>query len=94
MILASISELAKEKAEEVYGVVALVPSKSFVDNIDTLLKKENNNGGVTVRTSKDGYEITIHCVLAYGSNVVEVVNELQSHVRYSPGQIHGKFVKE
>lgn len=81
--LSVIVDLVREQAEEVYGVVALVPSKSLIDNIDTILKKENNSDGVAVRITREGYEITIHCILAFGSNVVEVINELQQHVVYA-----------
>jgi len=82
-ILEKIVKQVYDTASEVYGVIALVPSKTLVDDIDVLLKKENYCDGVAVRLVKDGYDITVHCILAYGSSISEVIIELQEHIKYA-----------
>lgn len=82
--LEAIANVVGECAGEVYGIVALAPQKTLVDDINIFLKKENYKDGISVRIQRDGsHDITIYCVMAFGVKVNEVIVEVQNHVKYA-----------
>lgn len=82
--LEAIANVVGQCAGEVYGVVALAPHRSIVDDINIFLKKENYQEGISVRIQRDGtYDINIYCVIAFGVKVNEVIVEVQNHIKYA-----------
>jgi len=78
----AIGAVAGAAAMEVYGVVGMSSKDSLRENINDLLKSENYYKGVTPRKTKDGYEVDIYVVVAYGVKITEVVAEVQKKVKY------------
>lgn len=78
----AIGAVAGAAAMEVYGVVGMSSKDSLRENINDLLKSENYYKGVTPRKTKEGYEVDIYVVVAYGVKITEVVAEVQKKVKY------------
>ena len=79
----AIIELASEAAETCYGVVELVNPSPL-----SIVKKEDPSSekkvkGVTLQKIKDGYEVNIYLVVAYGIKITEVILEVQKKVAYT-----------
>lgn len=78
----AVAMVAGETAMNCYGVVALSPSNTLRESITELLK-EDYAKGVYCRKKKDGYEIDIYLILAYGVKVTEVMGEVQKQVAFA-----------
>lgn len=78
----AIGAVAGSAAMEVYGVVGMSSKDSLRENINDLLKADSFYKGVTPRKGKDGYEVDIYVVVAYGVKITEVVAEVQKKVKY------------
>ena len=78
--LEKIAAIVGNTVEEVYGVTGLSSYRTILDEIQTLLKKENFRDGVKViKVSDTNYEVTVFCLLAFGVKV----NELQEQIKYA-----------
>jgi uncharacterized alkaline shock family protein YloU len=78
----AIASIAGNAATECYGVVGMASKSSIFNGIAELLKKENYNKGVFVKETKDGIEIEIYIIVAFGVRVTEIVSEVQKKVKY------------
>lgn len=79
-----IAAIVGNTVEEVYGVTGLSSYRTILDEIQTLLKKENFRDGVKViKVSDTNYEVTVFCLLAFGVKVNEVIAELQEQIKYA-----------
>ncbi len=78
----AIGTVAGAAATECYGVVGMSSKNSLRENINELLKAENYYKGVNPRKTKDGYEVDIYIIVAYGVKITEVVAEVQKKVKY------------
>lgn len=67
---------------ECYGVVGMASKKLLRDGWAILLKQENYSKGVVVKETKEGLELDIYVVIAYGVRITEVVSEVQKRVKY------------
>lgn len=82
--LEKIAAIVGNTVEEVYGVTGLSSYRTILDEIQTLLKKENFRDGVKViKVSDTNYEVTVFCLLAFGVKVNEVIAELQEQIKYA-----------
>ena len=83
--LEKIAAIVGNTVEEVYGVTGLSSYRTILDEIQTLLKKENFRDGVKVIKVSDtnNYEVTVFCLLAFGVKVNEVIDELQEQIKYA-----------
>ncbi len=79
--LADIAKVAENSALTCYGVVDLSKEESFKTDILELLKKGTPSGAVAKQT-KNGLEIDLYIILAYGVRITEIVSEVQKKVRY------------
>ena len=77
----AIGAIAGTSAMECYGVLGLAP-KASKDNVFEILKKEDIHQGIAARKGKDGYEVDLFIVIAFGVKVTEVVAEVQKKVKY------------
>ena len=80
--LSAITTIAANAALECYGVIGMASKKPIRDGLAELLNAENYNKGVFARQGKDGIEINMYIIVAYGVKITEVVSEVQKKVRY------------
>lgn len=78
----AIAAIAGNAATECYGVLGMASKTPIRDGINELLRTENYIKGVAVKQSKQGIEINMYIVVAYGVKITEVVSEVQKKVRY------------
>ena len=76
----AIGAVAGSSAVECYGVVGMSSKNSTTENSYEVLKKENFYKGVIPRKSKDGYEVDLYIVVAFGVKITEVIVEVQKKV--------------
>lgn len=75
----AISVVAGSATSECYGVVGI--SSKNLEHSETLTK-ENYTKGVMVRKGKEGYEVDLYIIVAYGVKITEVITEVQKKVKY------------
>ncbi len=78
-----IIAVVKDAASMCYGVTGFASERE--DALSSLLssKKEKEERSVVIHKSKDGYEIDIYVVLAYGLKVTEVISSVQNQVAFT-----------
>ena len=76
-----IGAIAGSAALECYGVLGIA-NKALKDDAFEILDKEKLSEGITARKGKDGYEVDLFIVIAFGVKVTEVVAEVQKKVKY------------
>lgn len=87
--LQAVADLAGITVASVYGVVGLVDKKNFSNPLGQLLKKEDFIDGVSVKKTKDGYDVSLYVVLSKGIKITEVACEIQKQVSYVLGKNFG-----
>ncbi len=88
-----VSEMASNVASSCYGVVGM-GSRNKKDGIVNLLRPDNMNKGVDVRSSEDGMVIDLHIIVQYGINIATVCESVVSRVKYSVEAFVGVTVKK
>lgn len=78
----AIASVAGSAALECYGVVGMSSKNSIRENINELLKKENFAKGILAKKTREGYEVDIFIIVAYGLKITEIVAEVQKKVKY------------
>lgn len=78
----AIAAIVGNAATECYGVLGLASRNPFRDGLNELLRSENYIKGVSVKKTKNGIEINIYIIVAYGLKITEIVSEVQKKVRY------------
>ena len=78
----AIATMAANAALECYGVLGMASKQPIRDGIAELLNAENYNKGVFVNSTRDGIEINMYIIVAYGVKITEVVSEVQKKIRY------------
>ena len=71
----AIGAIAGTAAVECYGVVGMSSKNSTSENSYEVLKKENFYKGVLPRKGKEGYEVDLYIVVAFGVKITEVIAE-------------------
>ena len=75
----AISVVAGTATAECYGVVGIT-SRNL--EYGKTLEKEDFTKGVISRKGKDGYEVDLYIIVAYGVKITEVITEVQKKVKY------------
>ncbi len=78
----AISVVAGCATSECYGVVGITSKNSLKGDIDETLTKEDYSKGVISRKGKEGYEVDLYIIVAYGVKITEVITEVQKKVKY------------
>ena len=78
----AIGAVAGSATTECYGVVGMSSKNSIRENINEMLTKENYYKGVKPQKTKEGYEVDLYIIVAYGVKITEVVTEVQKKVKY------------
>jgi uncharacterized alkaline shock family protein YloU len=87
--LNAVADLTGLTATSVYGVVGLISKKNFANPLNQFLKKEDFADGVSVKKTRQGYEISLYLVLSKDVKNIEVVLEVQKQVQYVLGKNFG-----
>jgi len=77
-----VASVAGEAAATCYGVIGLADRNNIREGIAELLKQEDYEKGVYCRKKKDGYEVDVHIIVAYGVKITEVLRGVQKKVAY------------
>lgn len=88
---AVIAKLAGYTATQCYGVVGMC-ARNSKDGIASLLKKENMDKGVRVKTDNGIIEITLFIIVEYGLNIGTIGETIRSNVKYHLEKILGMEV--
>ena len=88
---AVIAKLAGYTATQCYGVVGMC-ARSSKDGIASLLKKENMDKGVRVKTDNNIIEITLYIIVEYGINIGSIGETIRSNVKYHVEKMTGMEV--
>lgn len=88
-----IAKLAGYVATQCYGVVGMC-TKSGKDGISGLLKKENMDKGIKVKTENNVIEIALYIVVEYGLNIGTIGETIRSSVKYNLEKMTGMEVSD
>lgn len=83
-----ISQYAGAVATECFGVVGMA-GISVKDGIVRILKKENVYRGIQVTLNNNKLVLDVHIIVAYGSNVLTVSENLVSTLQYKVEEFTG-----
>lgn len=84
-----VAGIAGEAATGCYGVVGLADRNLIRGGFAELLKQEDYDKGIYCRKKKDGYEVDVYLIVAYGVKITEVVREVQKKVAYDLNKAFG-----
>ncbi|MBE7032299.1 MAG: Asp23/Gls24 family envelope stress response protein [Ruminococcaceae bacterium] len=88
---AVIAKLAGYTATQCYGVVGMC-SKTGKDGIASLLKKENIDKGIKVKTDNGVIDISLFVIVEYGLNIGTIGETIRSNVKYNVEKFTGMEV--
>lgn len=78
----AISTAAGVAALECYGLVGMTSRSRIKDGFIELLGKENLSRGVEIRLDNDGVSIDLYIIVAYGTKISEVAQNVMEKVKY------------
>ena len=87
-----LANLAGYAATSCYGVVGMA-TRSSKDGLAKLLKKENMDKGVKIKTDGSSLEITLYIIVEYGLNINTVGDVIKNNVKYQLEQMTGLDVR-
>lgn len=88
---AVIANLAGYTATQCYGVVGMC-AKTGKDGIWGLLKKENMDKGIKVRTDNGVIDIALYIIVEYGLNISTIGETIRKSVKYNVEKLTGMEV--
>ena len=86
-----IAKIAGYTATQCYGVVGMC-TKSGKDGISKLLKKENMDKGIKVKTDDNTIDLTLYIIAEYGINRGTIGESIRSNVKYQVEKVTGMDV--
>ena len=86
-----IAKIAGYTATQCYGVVGMC-TKSGKDGISKLLKKENMDKGIKVKTDDNTIDLTLYIIAEYGINLGTIGESIRSNVKYQVEKVTGMDV--
>ena len=86
-----IAKIAGNAATQCYGVVGMC-TKSGKDGLAKLLKKENLDKGIKVKTEDGALALTIYIIAEYGLNLSVIGESIRSSVKYQVEKATGMKV--
>ncbi|CAA9242218.1 MAG: hypothetical protein AVDCRST_MAG26-1500 [uncultured Chloroflexia bacterium] len=78
----AIASLVAHAVSRSYGVVGMAPAR-LRDYAGQVLRKEDQHRGIGVHISKDKITIDIYIVVAYGTRISEVAQQVLATVSYA-----------
>ena len=84
----AIASLVAYAVNRSYGVVGMAPA-NLRDSVGQVLRTEDQHRGVSVRIGKDAITVDIYIVVAYGTRISEVAQQVIATVRYTLKQSLG-----
>jgi len=86
-----IAKLAGYAATQCYGVVGMC-IKTGKDGVAKILKKENVDKGIRVKTTNDTIEINLYIIVEYGLNIASIGATIRNNVKYHVERTTGMTV--
>lgn len=86
-----IAKLAGSAATQCYGVVGMCV-KNGKDGIASLLKRENMDKGIKIKTEENKIEISLYIIVEYGLNIGSIGETIRKNVRYHVEKLTGMEV--
>lgn len=77
----AIASLVAHVVTRSYGVVGMAPA-NFRDSVVQVLRKEDQHRGIVVQIRKDAITVDIFIVVAYGTRISEVAQQVIATVSY------------
>ena len=84
----AIASLVAQAVTRCYGVVGMAPA-NLRDSVGQVLRKEDQHRGIEVQISKDAITVDIYIVVAYGTRISEVAQQVIATVGYALKQSLG-----
>ena len=78
----AIASLVAQAVSRCYGVVGMAPA-NLRDSVGQVLRKEDQYRGIQVQIGKDGITVDIYIVVAYGTRISEVAQQVIATVGYA-----------
>lgn len=85
----AIASLVAHAVTRSYGVVGMAPAKNLRDSVVQVLRKEDQFRGIDVHLSRDAITVDIYIVVAYGTRISEVAQQVIATVDYALKQSLG-----
>lgn len=83
-----IAQYAGSVAVECFGIVGMA-NVNIADGLVGLLRKENIRKGIKVKFNNNKLALDFHIIIAYGTNVLTVTDNLISNVKYKVEKFTG-----
>lgn len=83
-----IAKIAGISATECYGIVGMA-SKNMKDGIVKILKIESITKGVKLKFKENGFDIDLHIIVKYGTNISAVAETIRNTVKYKVEKFTG-----
>ncbi len=88
---AVIAKLAGYAATQCYGVVGMC-IKNGKDGVAKILKKENVDKGIRVKTTGNIIDISLYIIVEYGLNIASIGKTIRQSVKYQVEKVTGMSV--
>ncbi|GAC1655496.1 MAG: hypothetical protein NVS4B8_30610 [Herpetosiphon sp.] len=84
----AIASIAARAVCRAYGVVGMAPA-GLRDSVAHVLRQEDQHRGIDVHIRRDGVTVDVYVVLAHGTRVSEVAQQVMATVNYALHQSLG-----
>ncbi len=84
----AIASLVAHAVSHSYGVVGMAPA-NLRESVGQVLRKEDQHRGIDVQINKDRITVDIYIVVAYGTRISEVAQQVIATVSYALKQSLG-----
>ncbi|KAA1042761.1 Asp23/Gls24 family envelope stress response protein [Macrococcus equipercicus] len=78
-----IATIAGGAAVECYGIIGMASKHQVRDGIADILRRDNYSKGVIVSQKDDKLDVDMYIIVAYGTKISEIANNVQSAVKYT-----------
>lgn len=78
-----IATIAGGAAVECYGIIGMASKHQVRDNIADILRRDNYSKGVIVTQHEGTLDVDMYIIVAYGTKISEIANNVQSSVKYT-----------
>ena len=89
-----IASVAGGTAVSCYGIIGMASKNQVKDGITEILGKENYSKGIKVKKDEGKLIIDLYIIVMYGTKISEIVNNVQSSVKYQIEKTLGVKVDE
>lgn len=78
-----IATVAGGAAVECYGIIGMASKHQVRDGIADILRRDNYSKGVLVTQKDELLDVDMYIIVAYGTKISEIANNVQSVVKYT-----------